>query len=294
MSKKYSGSAASLSNSVGKFLGCDATFDDAKIVLFGVPYDATSTYRKGSRLAPTAIRKESDGIETYSPYLDKDLQDIQIHDAGDILSLRGAKRRGNLDPAPMVYNVEAQTQKILDAGKFPIMLGGEHLVTLGAVRAVAKKYPDLAIVHFDAHADLRDDWDGKKLNHSTVMRRCHDVIASEAKQSLPSIYQYGIRSGTREEFAFIKKHILKDLPKGRPVYFTIDLDVLDPSEFGGTGTPEAGGVTFLELLAKTKEVFSTLNVVGCDINELCPPYDHNGASTALACKYLREVLLLIK
>jgi len=259
-----------------KFLGCNASFDDAQIVLFGVPYDATATYRKGSRLAPAAIRKESDGIETYSPYINKDLEDIKVHDAGDI------KIKGS-DPAPMVYSVEAQTQKIIDAGKFPIMLGGEHLVTLGAVRAVAKKYPDLAIVHFDAHADLRDDWEGKRLNHSTVMRRCFEIT--------PHIYQYGIRSGTREEFDFIKKHILKELPKGRPVYFTVDLDVLDPSEMGGTGTPEAGGITFLDLLEQTKKVFG-LNVVACDINELCPPYDTNGASTALACKFLREVILL--
>jgi len=278
---------------VKKFIGCSATFGDAKIVLFGVPYDATSTYRKGSRLAPAAIRKESIGIETYSPYIDKDLEDISVHDAGDV-------KITSPDPAPMVYNVEAQTQKILDAGKFPLMLGGEHLVTLGAFKAVHKKHPDVCIIHFDAHTDLRDDWDGERLNHSTVIRRCFELTGKDR------IFQFGIRSGERREFGFAQDYThlcksnfktlataIKQIGK-RPVYFTIDLDVLDPSEMGGTGTPEAGGVTFLELLAATQEIFASLNVVGCDINELCPPHDTNGASTALACKYLREVLLLIK
>lgn len=276
-----------------KFISCEASFEEAGIVIFGAPYDATATYRKGSRFAPEAIRKESIGIETYSPYSDRDLENIAVHDAGD-LSFKSA------DQAPMVYSVEAQTQKILDAGKFPLMLGGEHLVTLGAFRAIHKKYPDVCIIHFDAHTDLRDNWDGEKLNHSTVIRRCFELTGKNR------IFQFGIRSGERIEFGFAEennhlcKHNFKTLDKAikqigkRPVYFTIDLDVLDPSECGGTGTPEAGGVTFLELLAATQEIYKSLNVVGCDINELCPPCDTNGASTALACKYLREVLLLIK
>ena len=278
-----------------QFIGCDKSFDDAKIVLFGAPYDATSTYRKGSRLAPAAIRVESDGIETYSPYLDRDLGEISVHDAGDL-------KFTSPDPAPVVYGVEAQTTKILGAGKFPIMLGGEHLVTLGAFRAVHKKHQDVCIIHFDAHTDLRDDWDGQKLNHSTVIRRCFDILGGAHNR----IFQFGIRSGERTEFGFAESHThlcknnFATLPEAikqignRPVYFTIDLDVLDPSEFGGTGTPEAGGVTFLELLDATQAVFKSLNVVGCDINELSPPLDTNGASTALACKFLREVLLLIK
>jgi len=277
-----------------KFIGCGATFDDAEVVLFGVPYDATSTYRKGSRLAPTAIRKESVGIETYSPYVDRDLGDVRVCDAGDVK----VPPLGLL-PAAMVYSVEEQTQKILDAGKFPLMLGGEHLVTLGAFKAVHKKYPDVCVIHFDAHTDLRDDWEGERLNHSTVIRRCFELTGKGR------IFQFGIRSGERGEFEWAKanthlcKHnfaslgdAIKQIGK-RPVYFTIDLDVLDPSEMGGTGTPEAGGVAFLELLGATQEIFGTLNVVGCDINELSPPYDVNGASTALACKYLREVLLFV-
>jgi agmatinase len=291
-----------------KFIACDKTFADASIVLFGAPYDATSTYRKGSRFAPNKIREESFGIETYSPYCDRDLEDLAIHDAGDLQfknspsGRRGGREAdGVVDPAPMVYAIEAQTEKILSANKFPIMLGGEHLVTLGAFRAIHQKYPDVCIIHFDAHTDLRDNWEGQKLNHSTVISRCYDVIADPRNIR---IFQFGIRSGERAEFEFAKfnthlcKHnfaTLKDALKAigtRPVYFTVDLDILDPSEMGGTGTPEAGGVTFLELLDATQKIFQTVNVVGCDINELSPPYDHNGASTALACKYLREVLLL--
>lgn len=275
-----------------KFIGCNTKFEDASIVLFGAPYDATSTYRKGSRFAPSAIRKESDGIETYSPYSQRDLEDIAVYDAGDLSF-------SSVDPAPMVYAVEAQAAKIIDTGKFPLMLGGEHLVTLGAFRAIHKKYPNVRLIHFDAHTDLRDDWYWQKLNHSTVIRRCFDIIGKG------KVFQFGIRSGERVEFEFANAntHLCKhgfdsigDAIKSignHPVYFTIDLDILDPSEFGGTGTPEAGGVTFIDLLKATKKVFESLNVVGCDITELSPPHDKNGASTALACKYLREVLLLV-
>jgi agmatinase len=199
----------------------------------------------------------------------------------------------------MVKSTETFTAKIVVNGKFPVMLGGEHLVTLGAFQAVAKKYPDACIVHFDAHTDLRDNYEGEKLNHATVIRRCFDIVGANR------IFQFGIRSGERQEFEFASKNtfltknnfdgLTNALKKigNRPIYFTIDLDVLDPSEMGGTGTPEAGGVRFLELLDAAKKVFSA-NVVACDINELCPAVDTNGASTALACKFLREILLLVK
>ena len=176
------------------------------------------------------------------------------------------------------------------------MLGGEHLVTLGAVEAVAEKYENLHIVHFDAHADLREDYLGERFSHACVMHRCHDIVGDN------KIFQFGIRSGEREEFQFAKEHTfmnkfnfdgLKDTVDklgDAPVYFTLDLDVLDPSQFCGTGTPEAGGVTFMELMKAIKEV-SRLNIVGFDVNELCPVYDQSGASTALACKLLREILL---
>ena len=190
--------------------------------------------------------------------------------------------------------------KILKAEKIPVLLGGEHLVTLAAVRAVFNKYPNLHIIHFDAHADLRDDYLGAKLSHACVLRRCHEIVGDG------HIHQFCIRSGEREEFRFAAQHTdfhplsfdgleetVKELKeKNVPIYFTIDLDCLDPAVFPGTGTPEAGGVTFLELLEAIRTV-AQANVVGADVNELAPMLDASGVSTATACKVLRELLLAI-
>lgn len=280
-----------MQNNVQTFIGCDSGYAESKIVLFGAPYDCTSSYRPGSRFAGAAIRGESYGIETYSPYLDRDLTDCKIFDSGELeLPFGGPERPLEL--------IEAHTRRILSDGKLPLMLGGEHLVTLGAVRAAAEKYPSLSIIHFDAHTDLRDDYLGSKLSHATVMRRCHELTGDGR------IYQFGIRSGDRPEFLWARDHTF--LQKfdftgletavesigNTPVYFSIDLDVLDPSEFPGTGTPEAGGVRFPQLLEAIRKV-SSLNIIGADMNELSPPWDPSGASTALACKLLRELMLCL-
>ena len=192
--------------------------------------------------------------------------------------------------------IKETTKKIIDANKLPCMIGGEHLVSLGAIEAVYEKYPDLRIIHFDAHTDLRDEYLGEKLSHASVIRRAYDLVGDHR------IYQFGIRSGERTEFYWAKEHTFLNKfnfnnlelaikeSQGYPVYFTIDLDVLDPSVFPGTGTPEAGGVNFHELLDAIIKV-SSLNVVAMDINELSPIYDSSGASTAIACKVLRELLL---
>ena len=278
-----------MNKNVHTFIGCDCEYDEAKIVIFGSPYDSTTSFRPGTRFGPSAMRNESFGIETYSPYQDKDLLDTKIFDSGDLELIFGT-------PQKALADIKATTKEILDDGKIPCMLGGEHLVTLGAVEAVAGKYENLHIVHFDAHADLREDYLGERFSHACVMHRCHDIVGDN------KIFQFGIRSGEREEFQFAKEHTfmnkfnfdgLKDTVDklgDAPVYFTLDLDVLDPSQFCGTGTPEAGGVTFMELMKAVKEV-SRLNIVGFDVNELCPVYDQSGASTALACKLLREILL---
>lgn len=278
-----------LNRNIHTFLACDHEYEESDIVLFGAPFDGTTSYRPGTRFASAAIRNESYGIETYSPYLDKDLMDIKVFDAGDLEFGFGNTQR-------VLKAIEAMTQSVLEDGKKPLMIGGEHLVTLGSVSAVVQKYPDLHILHFDAHADLRDDYLGEKLSHASVMRRCHELVGDGR------IYQFGIRSGDREEFLWGKDHVftqkfnLEGLDtvvaalKGKPVYLTIDLDVLDPCVFPGTGTPEAGGVTFMELIGALNKVF-TLNIVGVDMNELSPVYDQSGASTALACKLLRELLL---
>lgn len=276
---------------IENFIGCESSFEDAQIVLFGAPFDSTTSFRPGARFGSAAIRHESFGLETYSPYQDADLEDYKVFDSGDIeLSF------GNASSA--LSDIEERTREILSAGKLPLMIGGEHLVTLGAVRAVIERYPDIHIIHFDAHADLRQEYLGCELSHACVLRRCHDLIGDGR------IHQFCIRSGERGEFAFAKEHtdmhkfgfdgleeVVADL-KNTPVYFTIDLDCLDSGIFPGTGTPEAGGVSFAELLSAIEKV-TKLNVVGADVNELAPMLDTSGASTALACKVVRELLLAI-
>lgn len=272
------------------FISCDSDLQSAQIVLFGAPFDGTVSYRPGTRFAPKAIRGESFGIETYSPYQDKDLSDIKVCDLGDLEFPFG-------NPEAVLKIIEDTSAEILGLNKKPFMVGGEHLVSLGAVRAAAKKFPELNIIHFDAHTDLRDEYLGQKLSHATVMRRCHDILGDAR------IFQFGIRSGDRPEFKWAKSHVFMnkfnlnniehalDKIAGAPIYMTVDLDVLDPSEFPGTGTPEAGGVSFEELRRALLKVAETGNVVACDVNELSPTYDQSGASTALACKIIREILL---
>lgn len=282
-----------MNKNVETFIGCDSEYSEADIVLFGAPFDSTTSFRPGARFGSAAIRHESFGIETYSPYQDKDLLDKKVFDCGDLELSFGL-------PEAALSDIEEQSRKILNDGKLPILIGGEHLVTLGSVRAVFEKYPDLQIVHFDAHCDLRDDYLGAKLSHACVLRRCHELVGDG------KIHQFCIRSGDRDEFLFAKDHtdmhkfnfdglaeVCEELRKNNtPVYFTIDLDCMDPSLFCGTGTPEAGGVTFTELLNAILTVSKT-NIVGADINELAPMLDQSGASTAVACKVLRELILSI-
>lgn len=280
-----------LSKNVETFMGCDCEYKEAQAVIFGAPFDSTTSFRPGTRFASRTMRMESYGLETYSPYQDKDLDEILVFDAGD-LELRFG------DNEKALRQIKSITAKILLDDKLPVMIGGEHLVTLGAIQGVVFKYPDLHVIHFDAHLDLRDDYQGASLSHATVMHRVWDLVGDNR------IYQFGIRSGERSEFIWGKDHLsiqkfnfeglseTVDKLKDKPVYFTLDLDVLDPSFFPGTGTPEPGGVSFLELLDAI-QIIKKLNIVGCDLNELAPIYDQSGASTAVACKVLRELLLAI-
>ena len=278
---------------LNQFIGCDKPFDDAKVVLFGAPYDSTTSFRPGTRFGPAAMRAESFGIETYSMLQDRDLaEDASVFDSGDLELPFGA-------PDAALDMIESRASEILDAGKIPFLLGGEHLVTLGSVRAAAKRYPNLHIVHFDAHADLREDYLGVKLSHACVLRRCHDILGDGR------IFQFGIRSGTRDERQFMKDghvttelfsdstlpEVIKKIGPNAPVYLTVDLDVIDPSEFPGTGTQEAGGFKFIQLLGDLRQICENLNVVALDNVELSPALDPTGRSTALACKLLREELL---
>ena len=276
------------------FLGMGAAYQDANIVLFGAPYDGTTSNRPGTRFGPAAMRGESHcGMEAYSPYLDKDLNNnSRVYDAGELDLPRGC-------PQSALEIIENAVTEIIKDEKMPLMTGGEHLVTLGAIRAISKKIPDLHIIHLDAHADLCDNFFGETLSHATVMRRCYDILGDGR------IFQFGIRSGRKAEFDWAKGRVfqqkfhiseLSEIAKklhNVPVYFSLDLDVLDPAVFPGTGTPEAGGISFMDLHAGLL-CLQGMNVIGCDIVELAPNLDISGVSTATACKVLRELILICK
>ncbi len=277
------------------FIGSNEDFAASRVVLFGAPYDSTTSFRPGTRFGPAAMRAESFGIETYSMLQDRDLEeDASVFDSGDIELPFGA-------PEPALAMIEERAEEIFAAGKVPFLLGGEHLVTLGSVRAAARRHPDLHIIHFDAHADLREDYLGNPLSHACVLRRCHDILGDGR------IFQFGIRSGTRDERQFMRDghvttelfsdetlpSVVESIGPGAPVYLTVDMDVLDPSEFPGTGTQEAGGLSYSRLVKDVLLVCSRLNVVALDNVELNPMLDQSGRSTALACKFLREELLAL-
>ena len=273
-----------------KHEGIFSSYSESDVVIFGAPYDGTTSYRPGTRFGPAAIRQEIDGIETYSPYLDRDLSDYKICDLGDMPMHFGSTVKA-------LEKIKHEARSILADDKKIVVLGGEHLVSLPLIEAYIEKYPNLHVIQFDAHADLRDVFVDEKLSHATVMRRVYDKLEGE-------LWQFGIRSGTREEFEFadentnINRFNLGGIKEATykigaiPVYVTLDIDVLDPSIMPGTGTPEAGGITFVELMEGIKAL-SGLNIVGADIMELSPHYDQSGVSTATACKALRELLLVL-
>jgi len=274
------------------FCGCEASEEISRFTLFGAPFDGATSFRPGARFAPQEMRDNSWGLETYSPRLDRDLEDILVADLGD-LALSAASSEEAL------ARVEAAVSFLLEHKKIPVMIGGDHSMTLGAIRAVFRTYPDLHVVHFDAHTDLRDSFYDNPLSHACVIRRAYELLGDQR------IHSFGIRAGLREEFLFARRHLdfhpfslkevslLSDAIGKAPVYVTIDLDVLDPSLFPGTGTPEPDGVSFAELMYALS-IVGELNVIGTDLMELSPPRDVSGASTVTACKVLREWLLMIQ
>jgi agmatinase len=275
------------------FIKSHPNFDESKVVLYGMPMDWTVSYRPGSRFGPTRIREVSIGLEEYSAYLDRELEDVKYFDAGDIpLPFGNAQKSLDL--------IEEFVNQVLDAGKFPLGMGGEHLVSWPVMKAVYKKYPDLAIIHFDAHTDLREHYEGEPLSHSTPIRKIAEHIGPK------NVYSFGIRSGMKEEFEWAKQNgmhiskfeVLEPLKEilpalaGRPVYVTIDIDVLDPAHAPGTGTVDAGGITSKELLASIHEIArSEVKVVGGDLVEVAPIYDHSEQTANTASKLIREMLL---
>ncbi|WP_027723972.1 agmatinase [Tuberibacillus calidus] len=275
------------------FIMSRADYNSATKVIYGMPMDYTVSFRPGSRFGPARIREASIGLEEYSPYMDKHLEEVAYHDAGDILFPFGNAEKS-------LELIEQYVDKLLRDGKFPLGLGGEHLVTWPILKAMHRKYPDLALIHIDAHADLRTEYEGETLSHSTPVRKACDLLGPE------NVFSFGIRSGMREEFEFARtsgmtlekfevlEPLKKHLPKlyGRNVYVTIDIDVLDPAYAPGTGTAEAGGISSKELLdAIVLIAKSDVNVVGADLVEVAPPYDPTEQTAIAASKFIREIIL---
>lgn len=268
------------------WMGQNEDYDSSDIVMLGLPFDGTVSYRPGSRFAPEMIRHASWGLETYSPYFDADLEDVNFHDIGDLEFPLGNTCRS-------LELIKENVEQIYSDKKRVFGIGGEHLVTLPIIQGIANFYKDIAIVHFDAHTDLRKEYLGEELSHSSVMYHIGNFIGFE------NIKQIGIRSGTKEEFELMAKHKTRlDFPeqlaklKNKNIFVTVDLDVLDPSIMSGTGTPEAGGLTFNELMEWFK-VLTRLNIIGADVVELAPHYDASGVSTAIASKVIRELLMCL-
>lgn len=275
------------------FIKSHPNYEESEAVIYGMPMDWTVSFRPGSRFGPTRIREVSIGLEEYSLYLDKELEEVKYFDAGDIPLPFG-------NPERSVVMIEEFVDIVLADDKFPLGIGGEHLVTWPVIKAMHKKYPDLAIIHMDAHTDLREDYEGEPLSHATVIRKAAELIGPK------NVYSFGIRSGLKEEFKWAKENgmqispfevlepLKKALPElaGRPVYVTIDIDVLDPAHAPGTGTVDCGGITAKELLASIHAIsHAKLNVVGCDLVEVAPIYDPSEQTANTASKLIREMIL---
>lgn len=272
------------------FLGCGPQKKEGSKLILGVPLDLTTSARPGTRLAPYRIREVSDIIDEYSVYRGLSLDDCDFSDAGDVILPLG-------NTTASLERIEAVSTAFLSRRKKLFSLGGEHLVSLPLIKAYSRFYPDLAVVHLDAHADLRSDYMGETFSHASVMRRVVEILGSGR------LYQLGIRTVAREELAYAQEHtslyidqVLDKIPEvmerigGRPVYLSIDIDVLDPAFAPGTGTPEGAGISSRELLLAMHEL-AQLNVVGFDLVEVAPPYDAGDSTSILAAKLLREALL---
>lgn len=275
------------------FIMSRPTFEESKAVIYGMPMDWTVSFRPGSRFGPNRIREASIGLEEYSPYMDKHMEEVAYFDAGDMPLPFG-------NPQRSIEEIYLYVKRLLEQEKFPLGLGGEHLVSWPIFQAMYEKYPDLKIIHIDAHADLREEYEGEKLSHSTPIRKACELIGPE------NVYSFGIRSGMREEFQYAKdsgmymaryevaKPLAEVLPSlaGQSVYVTTDIDVLDPAFAPGTGTAEAGGISSKELLEAIQLIAnSDINVVGADLVEVAPNYDPTEQTAIAASKFVREMLL---
>ena len=268
------------------WIGSVDTYSESDIVMVGLPFDGTCSYRPGSRFAPERLRLASWGLEDYFPTYDKHLDETKFYDAGELeFPLGNTEKTLSL--------IESNASHIFNDNKKYLGIGGEHLVTFPAVKACKEKYGNLGIIHFDAHTDLREDYLGEKLSHASVMRRIGEIVGFE------NIKQIGIRSGLKEEFDLMKEYntLVKDkkdieVLRGKKIFLTIDVDVLDPSVMPGTGTPEPDGLLYREL-AEWIYYLKDFDIVGADIVELAPDYDKSEVSTAVVTKIIRDVLMIM-
>ena len=268
------------------WMGQNPNYETSDIIMLGLPFDGTVSYRSGSRFAPEQIRLASWGLEEYSPLFDKDLSDTNFHDAGDLEFPLGNTYKS-------LELIKENVENIYKDGKRVFGIGGEHLVTLPEIQAASKYIKNLAIVHFDAHTDLREEYLGEEMSHSAVIRHISKIVGPE------NIKQIGIRSGMKEEWDFMKQHNTLchkysdiDCLRDKKIFVTVDLDCLDTSIMPGTGTPEAGGMTFNELIGWFRYL-KDFNIIGADVVELAPDYDASGVSTAVATKVIRELLMVM-
>ena len=277
------------------FSGLQKSFDQAKYVIFGVPFDTTSTYRTGARFGPNAIRQASLNIETYSFRSGIDVEDLALYDAGDLHVSTDAKKTNDM--------TKLVVEDILAAGKMPVALGGEHTITLGIAKGLGAKAKKTAFVSFDAHLDLRQEFLGLTLSHTTFMQ----LISEQVKPA--KIIEVGTRSVCKDELAYAKKagvefftsqqiikqdseQIVKQLKEKlapyENVYLTVDLDILDPAFAPAVQNPEAEGINTTALL----DIVCALcdkRVIGFDVLEIVPTYDQ-GVSAIVAARVLFEML----
>ncbi|MBS3975254.1 MAG: agmatinase [Syntrophomonadaceae bacterium] len=274
----------------GGFMGSNTGYPEALIVLLGAPMDLTVSYRPGTRMGPQQIRAVSIGLEEYSIYLDKQLSEVSFADLGDV-----AVPFGNVNES--LERIRQVIERVLEDGKKPFVIGGEHLISYPVIQAIHHRYSDLMVVHFDAHADLRKDYVGEANSHATVMRKTAELLGPKR------IIQVGIRSGIKEEFEYAQEntHLFKDrleeaMPRvkeivgDRPLYISLDIDVVDPAFAPGTGTPEPGGCTAREIISAVHSL-RDCRVVGLDLVEVSPVYDPSERTALLGAKLLREAIL---
>lgn len=289
-----------MANEFQPFMGASysQTLRKDGIHLIGFPFDGTASFRKGTRLGPQAIRDVSEGIETFSPYLSKDLEDLNnFFDLGD-LDIKDQSEKSYLQGNNAFKNLLAMRNYDLVKHNIKIIaLGGEHSISYCFIKEALAAYPNLVLIHLDAHADLRDGYLGFKYSHASIIRRTLDHFGENHQ-----LIQYGIRSGTKEEYEWMNEYKtnchsrteffdkIKNIDQETPVYLTLDLDFFDPSYFPGTGTPEPGGEDFHCFIGLCKLLMNK-NLIGADVVELAPNIDSTGNSSVFAAKVVRELTL---